>query len=130
MDKRFLPEIHRTAAYLAMCSPDAAYDWLARLSPNLDVSKLEEEALFERSHPLIDLGLAQYAQDSDIVGRVFARGGKGVRVAAWSNEKGQLSCSTDGLSVISVSDVFSPSGIWANRKHLESLLPRKTRPNW
>lgn len=81
------------AAFLAHCSPQAAYDWLfarrhiGNEGPpwRSDAPKVLEYMLVRRKSPLIDLGIARFGHSSEAIRRVFRRGDLGVRCAAISN---------------------------------------------
>ena len=88
-----------TAAFLKNCSSDKAYDWLLAMAPaaararNKFWAKVDaqrehrvlEYILLRRRHPLIDIGLAQYARTPYVLRTVFARGGSGIRCAVLAN---------------------------------------------
>lgn len=109
------------AGYLATCAPADAYRWLeARAPQTLDAAqtagfrdheqRLQEYVLLRRNDPHINLALARFAVNGDIVRRVFRRGGPGVRLAAWSNVaqvNGQLDF-----------------GIWARNAEVAELVRR------
>jgi len=81
------------AAFLAQCSPQAAYDWLfdrryiGDEEPPwlLDAPKVLEYLLVRRKNPLIDLGIARFGHSTEAIRRVYRRGNLGIRCAALSN---------------------------------------------
>ena len=81
------------AAFLAQCSPQAAYDWLFARRYTGDegppyrseTPKVLEYLLVRRKEPLIDLGIARFGHSNEAIRRVFRRGNLGVRCAALSN---------------------------------------------
>ncbi len=107
------------AAYLAACTPQAAYEWLKWSAPKNTAearrdlwstsSKFEEYVLLRRANRLIDLGIARYGRDAKMVRRAFVRGNAGTRIAAWSNISEQM---------------MSPAGIWATNEDLQALVAR------
>jgi hypothetical protein len=109
----------KTAAYLASCSPDAAYTWLKDSAPAdrreqraifmRPNNKLLEYILLRRSHPLIDLGLASFGCSQSVVKRVYKRGGSAIRCAAWSNPNNS-------------GGVWGPAGIWCDQATLAELV--------
>jgi|SRR5690554_894854 len=78
------------AAFLAHCSPQAAYDWLAdrRYAGDngppwlFDAPETLEYLLVRRKHPLIDLGIARFGHSLPMIRKVFMRGDLGTRCAA------------------------------------------------
>lgn len=83
------------AAFLAHCSPQAAYDWLFknRYTGNegpprlVDVSTTLEYLLVRRKNALIDLGIARFGHSLPIIRKVFKRGDSGTRCAALANPR-------------------------------------------
>src|SRR5271169_5091713 len=88
------PSTTRDAAYLALCTPQAAYDWL-RTRP-VDMSRWEwpqtpdnahllEYILLRRNDPLITLGLAEFGRSRTVLGRIFQGAPPSVRAVACGN---------------------------------------------
>lgn len=108
------------AGYLATCAPADAYQWLeARAPKTVDAARtagfrgreqrLQEYVLFRRNDPHINLALARFAVNGDIVRRVFWRGGPGVRLSAWCN--------------VARSE-WRGTGTWAQAAEIELLVTR------
>ena len=110
------------AGYLALCSPQAAYDWLEGRAPKTssetrdtrslwnDTADLAKYILLQRRDRLIDLGLARFAQTERAVRRAYMRGDAACRIAAWSN------VSARGSSLM--------ADIWATEGDLARLVAR------
>ncbi|WP_431023949.1 hypothetical protein [Halomonas sp. H5] len=81
------------AAFLAHCSPQAAYDWLFNHrytgdegAPWLfEALEILEYLLIRRNHSLIDLGIARFGHSLPMIRKVFRRGDLGTRCAALAN---------------------------------------------
>lgn len=79
------------AAFLAACSPQAAYDWLFERRIKDVYGYCEcydatlEYLLLRRNDPLIDLGIARFGHSDKGIKTVFLRGNTGIRCAALSN---------------------------------------------
>jgi|GEM_PF-1245842 len=81
------------AAFLAHCSPQAAYDWLFdrrytgdEVPPWLvETPETLEYLLVRRKHSLIDLGIARFGHFLPMIRKVFRRGDLGARCAALAN---------------------------------------------
>lgn len=81
------------AAFLAHCSPQAAYDWLfdRRYKDDdgppwhFETAETLEYLLIRRRHPLVDLGIARFGHSLPMIRKVFRRGDLGIRCAALAN---------------------------------------------
>lgn len=81
------------AAFLAHCSPQAAYDWLfdRRYTGDegppwlVEAPETLEYLLVRRKHSLIDLGIARFGHSLPMIRKVFRRGDLGTRCAALAN---------------------------------------------
>ena len=75
------------AAFLAHCSPQAAYDWLFdhRYTGHGGAPETLEYLLVRRKHSLIDLGIARFGHSLPMIRKVFGRGDLGTRCAALAN---------------------------------------------
>jgi len=81
------------AAFLACCTPQAAYDWLFDRrhtgdegSPwHFEAPESLEYLLVRRKHSLIDLGIARFGHSLPGIRKVFGRGDLGTRCAALAN---------------------------------------------
>jgi hypothetical protein len=93
--RKLRPDSVRSAAFLSVCSPHAAYDWLkarptewssvygtARTPPD---AHFLEYILLRRREPLIDYALAEFGRSRTVLGRVFKRNGPAVRAVACGN---------------------------------------------
>jgi hypothetical protein len=127
-----------TATFLNSCSPEAAYEWLKRNWKGHDGGietrrygfeierKKLESLLLRRKHPLIDLGLAEYACSSYVLKRVFARGGGGVRCAVLASPYLFLpSPIGDAEPLVGLMTVVKRG----NRRELEALALNPNLPN-
>lgn len=93
-------QVEIEAAYLTHCSADAAYGWRRNRQPKTDTRRpsvdIEESRavleylLLHRRDPLIDLGLARFAENHLVLGRVYVRGNIRVRCAARANAMAAL----------------------------------------
>jgi hypothetical protein len=93
--RKLQPDSVRSAAFLSVCSPQAAYDWLkARPTEWSSVfgsartpadAHLLEYILLRRREPLIDCALAEFGRSRTVLGRVFDRNGSAVRAVACGN---------------------------------------------
>lgn len=81
------------AAFLACCTPQAAYDWLfdrrhtddEGQSWHFEAPEALEYLLVRRKHSLIDLGIARFGHSLPMIRKVFRRGELGTRCAALAN---------------------------------------------
>ena len=89
-------QVRIEAAYLSLCSHQAAYDWLKEHAYKEDRRPLSswdlgnwslvlEKTLLAREDPLIDLGIARFGNSTEAIEQVYQRGNIGVRCAALSN---------------------------------------------
>lgn len=128
-----------SAAFLAYCSEDRAYEWLAdnpaltnarKLNRSLKYELHEERKLLEylllrRRDRLIDLGLAQFACSESVLKRVFSRGCTATRCAVLSNPFLFGSSIFADDAIVPISEIVKRN----NYKELEALALNQYLPD-